>query len=324
MAGKISSAEQFFADLMASSDKAALLTALVTDPPSAFETDWLDFKEGKQLIDGDAKRLWSKALSGFANVGGGILIWGIEAKKNADGIDAASALSLVAEPAKLHSRLMELHHQATDPPVQPISVEHFVADASGAGFVVCLVPEGSNKPYRAVHEKNNPYYMRAGDDFVIIPTPMLRSLFFPERRADVYLRCKLSRTGMTEQNETQCFLAIENRGPATIEGLAIEMVTDPQVVWDICAPNYWLGRRREEYSRMYSYELPIHPGEIAESIYFRLRIRTGTVKLEFGLYAKNQAAKRVAMIVGDRNVAEGGMLAQHAEIFEPWNDPFLV
>jgi hypothetical protein len=106
-----SSAEQLFEDLMAG-DAAANLKALVTDPPSVFETDWLDFKDGEHLDDNDVKKLWSKALSGFANVGGGVLVWGIEARRDKSGVDAANRLSLVADPAALRSRLMQLHHQA--------------------------------------------------------------------------------------------------------------------------------------------------------------------------------------------------------------------
>ena len=46
MASKISSAEQFFSDIMSAGDKGAFILALVADPPITFETVWLDFKEG--------------------------------------------------------------------------------------------------------------------------------------------------------------------------------------------------------------------------------------------------------------------------------------
>ena len=46
------------------------------------------------------------------------------------------------------------------------------------GCVVCLIPEGKNKPYRAklVDEK---YFMRAPDRMEVIPHSLLRSLFYP-------------------------------------------------------------------------------------------------------------------------------------------------
>ena len=63
---------------------------------------------------------------------------------------------------------MELHHQATDPPVLNVEIESYPdPGASGAGFVVCLVPESPFRPHRAEHVTNKPYYIRAGDDFVI-------------------------------------------------------------------------------------------------------------------------------------------------------------
>src|SRR4051812_21932724 len=98
---------------------------MVADPPITFESDWLDFRDGAHLnLDKpDVQRIWSNALSGFANVGGGVLIWGIKSKKSSEGIEGAGELSLVTEPLKLRTKLMELHHQSTDPPVQPIRVE---------------------------------------------------------------------------------------------------------------------------------------------------------------------------------------------------------
>ena len=54
----------------------------------------LEFKTIKNpnLTNNDDKKNFAKALSGFANSSGGILIWGIETNKK-DGIDCASEIS---------------------------------------------------------------------------------------------------------------------------------------------------------------------------------------------------------------------------------------
>ena len=154
MAERISSAKQFFEDIVNNPDPALYLRGLVTDPPSVYENDWRNFEEGEHFKDEDAKKLWSKALSGFANTGGGVIVWGIKAKKDSNGIDAANDVSPVPEAAKLRSRLMELHHQATDPPVPAVDVRHFVDATNGdAGYVVCFVPEGISKPHREIYNE---------------------------------------------------------------------------------------------------------------------------------------------------------------------------
>ncbi len=54
----------------------------------------LDFKtlRNAELTSGDDKRNIARCISGFANSNGGIIIWGIDARKNSDDIDCASAI----------------------------------------------------------------------------------------------------------------------------------------------------------------------------------------------------------------------------------------
>ena len=55
---------------------------------------YLDFKLANQAdLNRDDRKNLAKALSGFANSSGGIIIWGVEANdKNADGIDCDEAM----------------------------------------------------------------------------------------------------------------------------------------------------------------------------------------------------------------------------------------
>ena len=173
--------------------KVQFLKTLVASTPPTFDTDWLDFKGGAKLGDADIKRIWSEALSGFANTEGGVLVWGIDARKHPDtGIDCASALSLVTTPSGFVSRLKELHSQSTDPPVSGVDFWFAEDDQiKDAGFVVCLVPESRYKPHRAESAGRN-YYIRAGDSFHIPSVSLLRNLFFPEYHSNLWPELKAS------------------------------------------------------------------------------------------------------------------------------------
>ncbi len=59
-----------------------------------------------------------------------------------------------------------------------------IAKTKSEGFVVCFIPEGTQKPYRSLRAKQ-PYYIRIKDDSVEIPHTLLRQLFSP--RYDVRL-----------------------------------------------------------------------------------------------------------------------------------------
>ena len=83
-------AEGLFAQIMrrAPVDRAIFLRKMVRSNPPTSEEEWLDFKSGlhgppaklEPLGDDKIKEIWSTALAGFANTGGGVLIWGIEVR----------------------------------------------------------------------------------------------------------------------------------------------------------------------------------------------------------------------------------------------------
>jgi Putative DNA-binding domain len=145
------------------------------------ETDWLEFKTlPDQNVDAKLKSLWAESLCGFSNNTGGVLVWGIAARKNANDVDAACGEMLVKNPKAVKSRLIELQGDSVTPPPTNVLI-HVVEAATGDGFVICFVPEGQFKPYRA--EDKRQYVIRAGDRFVVMSTAMLRSMFFPKSQA---------------------------------------------------------------------------------------------------------------------------------------------
>lgn len=157
MSGKPSIGRELFDSIVAHTDHpdtVTLLRSMVNSTPPTVETEYLDFKSasqgGKPISDGDMKKTWSEALAGFATTSGGVLIWGIDGRKPPGGtVDQASGLNLVIDPDGFKSRLQQLQHQATDPPVPGVAIESYPdPSAPGQGFVVCFVPESDYKPHR--------------------------------------------------------------------------------------------------------------------------------------------------------------------------------
>jgi len=209
-----SAAREFFLKITKASDPVAELRKLVSETPAMFETEWLDFKGAEKISDKEIRPIWSKALAGFGNTQGGVLIWGIDARKDkTNGIDAASGFSLVLNPASLKSRLNELHAQSTDPPVLGVEIEVYSAVSSGEGFVVCFIPESPFRPHRA-EQADRQYVIRAGDDFVTASVSLLRSLFFPQSR------CRLVPTLQAEREEKGDYWKVVVTGQIANSGAA--------------------------------------------------------------------------------------------------------
>jgi len=150
-----------------------LLKSLPSLNEKTFENDWSDFKSGKTK-DEDLKRIWSKIIGAFANSEGGIIVWG-----------AVNGLELVPDVFAFKSRLMELRHEACDPPVANIEiVELPISNSSNEGFVVCHIPESPNKPHRSEFSDRH-FYLRMGDSSRECNVSILRQLFYPKKNVQI-------------------------------------------------------------------------------------------------------------------------------------------
>jgi hypothetical protein len=235
MASAPSAAESFYRQIAEASDSVAFLNGLVTAHTQ--EEEWLEFKgatdptSGSQIPDATISKYWSKAMSGFANTGGGVLIWGIDARQDpTTGIDGANALNRVPNPPALKLRLNQLLQHATDPPVIGI-VLHEYSDPGHAseGFVVCYVPESSFKPHRAERCEGKPYYIRVADRFEIAPHSLLRYMFFPESHARFELDARLSWEVLTDGVGINVGVEarLKNVGERTAHQLLVHVRTNP-------------------------------------------------------------------------------------------------
>src|SRR5687767_6400282 len=94
----LSDARAYFEYIRSQPDPFSYLSDIPSSsrPTPFFEEEWLDFK-GSPKDDKDAKKIWSKALSGYANITDGLVIWGVDARVTPPrNIDAACGLRLIA------------------------------------------------------------------------------------------------------------------------------------------------------------------------------------------------------------------------------------
>jgi hypothetical protein len=129
------------------------------------ENLFLDFKvvNGANLSHADDKKNLAKALSGFANSSGGLIVWGVDARKNTQGIDCAVGIQEIAPLPLFISRLNELTGRAVNPIVEGVQHKPITTTGDG-GFAITLVPESESIPHMAKLGEDR-YYKRSGDSF---------------------------------------------------------------------------------------------------------------------------------------------------------------
>ncbi len=174
---------RYLFDLYTGPESIAAIEALPGQSPKVFETNWLEFKSGLTRDD-DLKYLWSKALGSFANSGGGVVIWGVSAERDAaTGIDAVKAIVPVPDVHRLATKLKDFQPPATDPPIKGVVIQPLLLPGQEPqGFVVCLIPQSDSKPHRSEWGKGEVkrFHMRIGDSTQECTVPILRQLFYPQ------------------------------------------------------------------------------------------------------------------------------------------------
>ncbi|HLO18801.1 MAG TPA: ATP-binding protein [Anaerolineales bacterium] len=156
----------------------------------------VDFKEKNdrrdaKLSDDDKKNL-AKAVSGFANSGGGVLIWGIE--------NESIAPKPITDIQKFVASLLKLAPQTTDPVVPSIDGDWIPSNTRNPneGFGLIYVPESSLPPHRVLLKYEgikDHYFVRSGESFVIASHIHLEDMFGRRPHPELKFAARLERGG---------------------------------------------------------------------------------------------------------------------------------
>lgn len=218
----------------------------------------LDFKllAGKgELLRDDRKNL-REAVSGFANGDGGLIVWGVNCRKNEEGIDAALNLQPIPNAAAVLSQLRDNPSQVTTPVVD--GVEHRLIPASepGFGFLVTYVPASDRGPHMA---NDRHYYKRNGTSFLTMEHFDVADMFGRRQRSDVRLRLQCLPKAL-EPRFYKYFLhaRIKNHGRARASAFKVQVELPREVVDWVSIEHYDGQVHTLEHSQ---YLYPLFPGE---------------------------------------------------------------
>lgn len=175
-----SRAREIFENIIAKGELA--IDAFISDRES--ESLFLDFKRsadngsGKKLHVNDRANL-ARAISGFGNSEGGVVVWGVDCREGEDYADVACAKFPLLDAKKFLSWLEGTVSSATIP--QHSGVEHFaVLSREGKeGFVITYIPSSNYAPHQVIVSGKGQYqyFMRAGSDFMPTPHAVLSGMF---------------------------------------------------------------------------------------------------------------------------------------------------
>lgn len=174
----------------------------------------LDCKEWPSRDD-DAQRILAKALSGFSNADGGILVIGVEARSpRKDEADTIQGLKPVADALAVKSRVENLIGNLVEPSLPGVRVV-MVLEATGqpSGFVLVYVPPTDGLPIRS--RKHRDFFLRVSAGTFPMEYFQLADMFGRRHRPVLSLWTKPGRI-RSEQGaafyEREFFVGIQNSG----------------------------------------------------------------------------------------------------------------
>jgi hypothetical protein len=144
------------------------------------EEMFLDFKRsadkggGRRLNDQDRRNI-ARAISGFGNSEGGVIVWGIDCRERAGSGDLPGEKIEIENPKRFVSWLEGAVSGCTIP-AHPGVQHHAIETGVAGGFAVSYVPKSFLAPHQTVQGQQN-YYIRAGSNFVPVPHGVLAGLF---------------------------------------------------------------------------------------------------------------------------------------------------
>jgi hypothetical protein len=235
-----------------------------------------DHQPGR-LVKEDRKN-FAKAVSGFANSAGGVLVWGIIARKD-DGVDAAQELRPIPRVDQVKGELLSHTGEAASPIVDGIT-HRAIALRNGSGFIVTYVPASDVGPHMAKLGENR-YYKRSGDSFYPMEHFDIADMFGKRARPDLVIALRpLDSTG------TDVMLGLKNvgRGIARFPSLAFNVRAPFEVSESGLGVDRNFGARRQVLSNQARYwggaDDVVHAGEVLEIV----RIRGGALAELRGTY----------------------------------------
>ncbi|PLY01031.1 MAG: hypothetical protein C0622_07840 [Desulfuromonas sp.] len=276
------------------------------------ENIYLDFKTitNANLTNGADKKNLSKALSGFSNSSGGLVIWGVDARKNAKGIDCATEIKEIVPCQQFIARLNEFTGMAVSPLVEGVTHKVIPTSEEG-GIVISYIPESLSGPHMAKMGEDR-YYKRSGDSFYRMEHFDIEDMFGRRKKPKLSLVPIIKTRGQ----QFNIILSIKNLGRGSAKA--------PYLAFDVNRPyifnqygidgNMNHGMKRLKHAGR---ELPFRFGE-DNTFVIHPGISHDVTAVHMGLVSKNDPDRDLEipyiLAAEDMQMEEGVLIVPLAEI----------
>lgn len=139
-----------------------------------FKQSFNTSKQANSLNSNDRKNL-AKAISGFGNSEGGVLVWGVECYRDIEIGDVAKTKVKIKNVYKFLSWLENATSGCTIPSHNKVRNHIISADKNGDGFIATYIPKSDVAPLMSIFGSS--IYIRSGSNNVPAPYSVIAGMF---------------------------------------------------------------------------------------------------------------------------------------------------
>jgi len=194
-------------------------------------SEWLflDYKQTEScnkagVFTGRDQDNLSKAISGFGNSSGGVVVWGVKCRKE-HGKDVPTEMIPIKEVNQFRSNLEGWISGLTLPAHNGVE-NHTIKDGrTKNGYVITHIPRSDYAPLRSLRKNN--YYLRAGSNFGIVTHDVLAGMFGkrPQPKLNTEFRPVMSYVSAGPNVAFGCDVIFRNVGATIIRDLYVTSKT---------------------------------------------------------------------------------------------------
>ena len=250
----IDPAKEIYTKLNAEADIQNLIQGQVENLYVDFKTK---FDHSVKDVDPELQKVLSKAISGFANADGGVIVLGVDAPQN-----QTPTLKPINHHVEFEQEVNSYISRATSFAVQGVEVKSFSVSNPSGGIVIVYVPKSDLAPHCSLKDKK--YYQRVGDSFIPMEHYQLADMFGKRHQPVLFPNVFL--TGdINTRGKIELVLGIRNVGRSVARFLLLEVSTTAGCRFDIYGVNgnghFGLDPYPSNYSKYRGgADIVIHPG----------------------------------------------------------------
>ena len=257
---------------------------------------------GSPQLGKDQKNALAKAISGFSNTAGGVILWGISTTRHAhSGLDVLTQIEPIGQCSSLAGQLASVVPRLTIPPVLNVTSKTIKRRPNDTkGIVATHIPKHLGDPVQS--NEDNLFYFRSGDEFTVAPYEMIQRLFLATISPDLHPVFASALVKLAADGFWEVPIVVENRSSAVGQHVMVSIeVLNPSSCEKISATSFTdesdVNIGKTVFHR--ALQSVIHRGLNTIAGTLRVKMKVGrrskrVLRLEIAIYADKMRARQVA------------------------------